>query len=169
MTDFSKIYTFFKPNTDVWFIFLCIAVPIFFFMQWIFRKIIFGAAKQKIATWAATIVSSFLIYFGLIYAFLFFISRETSSDFDKSKWLVGDKESRFEMVDDIVDRKILIGKDTNQVKELLGKATSQDSSNQRWTYFVGTGGGGFGFLFHELFINFDKNKVISVAHSRIED
>ncbi len=169
MTDFSKIHTFFKPNTDVWLIFSCVAVPIFFFMRWIFRKFIFGAVKQKIATWVATIVLTPLIYFGLIYAFLFFISREPSSDFDKSKWLAGDKERRFEMADDIVDSKILIGKDTNQVKELLGKATSQDSSNQRWTYFVGTGGGGFGFLFHELSINFDKNKVISVTHSKIED
>ena len=72
------------------------------------------------------------------------------------------------MGDDIVKSKILLGKDTNQVKQLLGKPTWQDSINISWTYDMGFGGG-FGFLFHNLEINFDKNKVAKVDHIRIKD
>jgi len=72
------------------------------------------------------------------------------------------------MGDDIVKSKILLGKDTNQVKQLLGQPTWQDSLNVSWTYDMGFGGG-FGFLFHNLSINFDKNKVVKVEHSRIQD
>ena len=73
------------------------------------------------------------------------------------------------MGDDIVKKNILIGKDTNQVKQLLGQPTWQDSLNTSWTYDMGMGGGGLGFLFHNLSVQFDKAKVVKVDHIRIKD
>ena len=73
------------------------------------------------------------------------------------------------MGDDIVKSKILIGKDSNQVKQLLGQPTWQDSLNTSWTYDMGMGGGGLGFLFHNLSVQFDKAKVVKVGHIRIKD
>ena len=117
---------------------------------------------------ASTVVLTPIIYVGLIGIFIYFITREPSSDFDKSKWLT-DKGGRFSMGDDIVKSKILLGKDTNQVKQLLGQPTWQDSLNTSWTYDMGNGGGGLGFLFHNLSVHFDREKVVKVDHIRIKD
>ncbi len=64
---------------------------------------------------------------------------------------------------------MLMGKDTNQVKQILGEAASGSNISQKRTYDMGSGGG-FGFLFHRLNLKFDDNgKVISVEHETIND
>jgi hypothetical protein len=81
-------------------------------------------------------------------------------------WLTGHND-RFKMADDIVSSKILIGKEANQILEILGKPTSGGSKT--WVYPMGMGGGGLGFMFHDLVVNFDKDTVVSVRHNRIQD
>ncbi|MBK9718206.1 MAG: hypothetical protein IPO85_11970 [Saprospiraceae bacterium] len=99
---------------------------------------------------------------------MFTLSREPSRDFDQSKWLTN-KEDRFEMADDLIKRKVLIDRDSSQIIQLLGIPLVRDSLNLNWIYDMGSGGGGLGFLFHQLRITFDKNKVIKVEHIRIPD
>lgn len=95
-------------------------------------------------------------------------------DFDKTQWLT-DKESRFQMAGDIINSKMLVGKDTNQVKQILGEPTWGSNSTWRpdttntWTYDRGMGGGGLGFMFHNLVIKFDTGKVGAVDHAKIRD
>jgi hypothetical protein len=74
------------------------------------------------------------------------------------------------MAGNIIKSKILIGKDTSQVKQMLGEPTWTNARTQNWTYDMGTGGGGLGFLFHNLDLKLDnKGKVTSVEHIEIPD
>ena len=74
------------------------------------------------------------------------------------------------MADDIIKSKMLIGKDTNQVKQIIGEPPWRDETAKKWTYNMGCGGGGLGFLFHNLDLNLDKRGiVVSVEHIEIRD
>lgn len=168
MTHLFEIAIFFGLSIEVYFILLLISIPTYFFWHWAFKKRIADKSKRNVLALVFTFILTPIIYLGFIWILIYLISREPSSDFDKSKWLA-DREGRFAMVDDIVKSKILLGKDTNQIKQLLGQPTWQDSLNISWTYDMGMGGGGLGFLFHSLAVQFDKAKVVRVDHIRIKD
>lgn len=68
------------------------------------------------------------------------------------------------MANSIIDSKILIRKDTNQVKQILGKPTLQNDFTKEWIYDMGMGGGGLGFLFHNLIFKFNSYRVTAVLH-----
>jgi hypothetical protein len=161
-------------SIEVYFILLIIAIPTFLFWRWLLKKYIKVDRTRKIATWFATLIGTPIVYVGLIMLFIFGMTYTPSKDFDKSQWLTG-KEGRFQMASDIISSKMLIGKDTNQVKQMLGEPTWGSDSTWRpdttntWTYDMGMGGGGLGFLFHNLVIKFEKQKVVAVAHSEIRD
>jgi len=164
----------FGLSIEVYFILLAVAIPTFFFWRWLLKKIIKVDRTRKIVTWTATLIGTPLIYGGLIMLFMFGITYTPSKDFDKIQWLT-DKEGRFQMAGDITTSKMLIGKDTTQVKQILGEPTwggdstwRQDTINT-FTYDMGMGGGGLGFMFHNLIIKFDKGKVVSVDHVKIRD
>ncbi len=164
----------FGLSIEVYFILLIIAIPTFFFWRWLLKKYIKVDRTRKIVTWSATLVGTPIIYVGLIMLFMFGITYTPSKDFDKSEWQT-DKEGRFQMAGDIISSKMLIGKDTNQVKQMLGEPTWGSDSTWRpgiistWTYDMGMGGGGLGFMFHNLVIKFEKRKVVTVEHSEIRD
>ncbi|MDB6151547.1 MAG: hypothetical protein JWQ44_2995 [Chthoniobacter sp.] len=159
----------FELSIEVYFILLFIAVPTFFFWKWLLKKYIKVDHTRKIFTWFATLVLTPIIYIGLISLLMFGMTYTPSKDFDKSQWLA-DKEGRFQMAGDIIKSKILIGKDTNQVKQLLGAPTWVGDTTYVWTYDMGFGGGGLGFLFHHLNLKLDnESKVTSVEHVKIRD
>ena len=159
----------FGLSIEVYFILLIIAIPTFFFWRWLLKKYIKVDRTRKIATWSATLIGTPIIYVGLIILFMFGMSYKPSKDFDKSQWLT-DKEGRFQMAGDLVKSKILIGKDTTQIKQILGDPTWGGDTTQEWTYDMGFGGGMFSSLFHNLNLTFDKKgKVISVEHVKIRD
>jgi hypothetical protein len=64
---------------------------------------------------------------------------------------------------------MLVGKDTNEVKSLLGVPSYRENAGQFWNYDMGQGGGGLGFLFHSLKISFNKGQVSTVMHVQISD
>lgn len=161
-------------SIEVYFILLIIAIPTFFFWRWLLKKYIKVDRTRKIATWSATLIVTPIIYVGLIMFFMFGMTYTPSKHFDKSQWL-SDKEGRFQMAGDIISSNMLLGKDTNQVKQILGEPTWGSDSIWRhdtvntWAYDMGMGGGGLGFLFHNLIIKFDKEKVVAVEHAKISD
>jgi len=167
--DFLYIPVIFGLSIEVYFILFFIFISTLFFWKWIMKKYIKVDKTRKIATWLATLIVTPFIYFGLIILFIFLMSYTPSKNFDKTKWLT-DKEERYQMVDDIIESKMLIGKDTNQVKQILGEPPWRDETAKKWTYDMGCGGGGLGFLFHNLDLNLDiKSIVISVEHIEIRD
>ena len=109
------------------------------------------------------------IMFGIIFyvfsvaGLIYFLTKEKSRDFDKKDWILLNEDiekrlHRYEMIDDLIDSRVLIDKDSIQVKELLGKPNYKNTNENVWTYEAGTGGG-FGFVDHFLEIYYKKNKV----------
>lgn len=72
------------------------------------------------------------------------------------------------MIDDLIDSKLLIGKDSSEVKEILGSPELKDKQQNFWQYYAGTGTG-FGFTDHQLIVKFANNKVIRLEHIRQQD
>jgi hypothetical protein len=148
------------------------AIPVFFTCKWLLKKWIKKERTRKIATWVATLVVTPIIYTGLIVLLIYWISYTPSKDFTQQEWLTN-KEERYQMADDIIESKLLIGKDTNHVKLILGDTYWSDNywrpdSINTWTYDMGIGGG-LGFMFNHLYIKFEEDKVISVEHIKIPD
>ena len=119
------------------------------------------------------------IMFGIIFyvfsvaGLIYFLTKEKSRDFDKKDWILLNEDiekrlHRYEMIDDLIDSRVLIDKDSIQVKELLGKPNYKNTNENVWTYEAGTGGG-FGFVDHFLEIYYKKNKVQKIEHKRIHD
>ena len=119
------------------------------------------------------------IMFGIIFyvfsvaGLIYFLTKEKSRDFDKKDWILLNEDiekrlHRYEMIDDLSDSRVLIDKDSIQVKELLGKPNYKNTNENVWTYEAGTGGG-FGFVDHFLEIYYKKNKVQKIEHKRIQD
>ena len=103
----------------------------------------------------------------IISIWIFYIFSETERKFNNEDWF-NKIDSRFEMGDDIVKKKILIGKDSLDVKKILGEPNWRQEPKKEWIYDMSTGGG-LGFQFHNLILQFNENKVISVFHKRIQD
>lgn len=148
-----------------------IAVPTFFILQWVLKKVIKIRLYRIITTWIVTLLLTPLLYLGAVIIFFSILFNEPSRKFDKNSWR-SDIGKRFQMSDDLIKSGILIGKDTNQIKDFLGDTNQkfQDSSKQlKWTYEMGAGGGGLGFLFHSLGITFKENKAVYIQHFEIRD
>jgi len=148
---------------------ILIAIPTFFILRWILKRYFKNSRKRVIATCIGTIVLTPLLYIGAIYIFFSILFHEPKRKFDKFSWN-SDKTHRFQMADNIIKSKLLIGKDSTQVKALLGDTpVKYNNPTQHWSYDMGNGGGGLGFLFHNLSIKFKENKVTHVEHHQIAD
>jgi hypothetical protein len=162
----------FGLSIDVYFILSVIVVPTFFFWKWILKKFIKTDKTRRITTLAATLIMTPLIYAALILLLIYWITYTPASGFDKSKWMMG-KQGRFEMAGDIISSKMLISRDSNEVKQILGEPSSGSNRTWRsdtiniWTYDMGWGGGGLGFMFHVLYIKFNKEHVVNVKHVKV--
>ena len=158
---------FFGLSIEVYFILFIIGVASFFFWRWVFKRYIRNEGTRKTLTWVVTLFTTPIIYTGLIMIFFLGLTHEPSVEFDQSKW-AGDRLKRYQMAADLIDSRLLIGKDTTQVKLILGIPAS-NQKNTQWVYTMGMGGGGLGFMFHNLVIRFTDSKVTSVEHEKIRD
>ena len=158
----------FGLSIEVYIICFLIALVTFFICKRLLKRFIRKDSTRKLATWTITLVATPLIYLTLIRLLMFWITYTPSRDFDKLQWL-SDKEGRFQMAGDIIDSRMLIGKDTSQVKQILGDPTWGMNNDSTYGYDMGFSGGGLGFMFHHLVVKFERNKVVSVEHAKIRD
>ena len=107
----------------------------------------------------------YLATVSIVFTILF---REPTRDFERTTWST-DSTNRYQMADDIIKSKILIDKTPAQLQEILGNPTYKYPKLNKWHYHMGWGSGGLGFMFHVLEVNFNKDKVISVYHGKIND
>ena len=151
-----------------------IALTSFFILKWLLRRFIDHGKKRTIVAVATALSLSPFIYLGLIHLMLFAFSYTPHRHFNKTDWEKY-KEIRHQMAEDIINNKMLIGKDSFQVKDLLGEPDGRGNMNSpekyrnSWLYEMGVGGGGLGFMFHRLIIIFDQNKIVRVEHAKIRD
>ena len=155
------IPTFFGISIEVYFIILILGILFFFIWRWLLKKFIKTDNTRKIATWIATVVTTPLIYIGIIMLWLFSMSYNPNHAFDKEKWLT-DKEKRYELSADIIESKMLIGKTKSEIKQLLGdEGNSYDSDY--WNYYLGFRSGFAIIDASFLYIEFEDGKVIKIG------
>jgi hypothetical protein len=168
MPLYFQIPVFLDSNWQVFIIHLFISIPTYIVLYLIFQKRIADKLKRNIITVFSTIVLTPFIYTWLIITFFSLLFYEPKMKFDQTIW-EENKNERYQMGEDLVKSKILIGKDTSDVKLLLGQPTWKDSLNRSWTYDMGTGSSGFSLIFHSLTLNFNKSQVMQVEHSETKD
>ena len=125
-----------------------------------------NSISRKSAVWIVVVTLTLIsiIFFGFIY--------NTGKSFTKRDWLK-DKDGRHYMATDLIRSKILIGKDSNEVKQLLGHPFSRSDSTYQpgfrndWFYEMGGGSFGLGFGLHILIVKFDNTRVVSVKREKI--
>ena len=148
--------------------YIIIALPTFFILRWLFKKLIWTDRNITMTALAGTVILTPLLYLCAVSIFFSILFYEPEKNFNSSKWLT-DTAHRYQMAKDIIESKILIGKNQHQVIQILGFATNEFPERNLWNYDMGEGGGGLGFMFHNLEVVFDKNKVIAVYHGKIQD
>lgn len=140
---------------------------IYYPCRWAVNRFETTERRRKIASWLVPAVLVPIIYVGLILFMFEWMGHIPSRDFDKASWS-SDKMARFEMADDLLESRLLIGKDSSQLKEILGDPWVRRSSGE-WVYDMGWGGGGFGFLWHHLNIQFKESRVLTAEYTTIQD
>ncbi|WP_163409760.1 outer membrane protein assembly factor BamE [Flavobacterium ajazii] len=148
-------------SIEVPFIILFLAVPLFFFWRWLLRKIIKNEKNRKAVTWIMTIFSAPILYALIIVIWIFSITYYPSHDFEKRKWMT-DKETRYELSEDLIESEILIGKTKQQVREILGEQNNKYESNN-WKYYLGFKPTLFGIDPDILEIEFKNGKAINIC------
>jgi hypothetical protein len=105
---------------------------------------------------------------------MFVITYTPEIEFEKSKW-IADKANRFKMAGNIIESEMLVGKDSNQVKQIIGLPTWRSDSTYQlelrnsWFYEMGSGALGFGVKFYTLIVKFDNNKAVNVMQGGTVD
>ncbi len=161
MTKLLFIPTLFGLSIEVYFILIILGIPTFFFWRWLFKKYIRVDSTRKISIWIATIILTPLIYVGIVMFIIFCISYYPSHGFDRQKWLT-DKEKRYELSEDLIKSKILIGKSKAEVRQLLGDETDNQDKFDIWDFGLGYRPELFNIDPDYLQIEFKNNKVLNV-------
>ena len=107
-------------SPEVPIIILILAIPIYFFSKWIFKKLKVGDAKnRKYLALIPAIFLSPLLYVIVIIMWVFTISYYPKTTFNKQRW-DENKEERYKMSKDIIKSELLIGKTKEEIINLLG-------------------------------------------------
>lgn len=154
-------------SAEVPVIIVLIAIPTFFILGWILKRFIKNKQTRNWTLIAGTVIIAPLLYLVFVLAFFSYLSIKPQHEFNKEKWLA-DKHSRFEMRDDIIESKILIGKSKSEIIDLIGKPESKDTT-ELWKYYLGMSEAGFGVQINYLEITFENRKVSDVKPIEIID
>jgi hypothetical protein len=138
---------------------ICI-IPI---LVWIFSKNKIKPVYRRIIG-----VAAILLPIGLYGLIFFTISHDRSYSFSTERWNTK-KNERWQMAESLVESKVLISKDSSQIKNLLGVPEQRNDSLHQWSYDMGQGGGGLGFRFHTLLVTYRNDKVIMAEQKYIDD
>jgi len=155
-------------SPDIILVTVFIGILLFFLYQGILKRFVRNNRKRVLIALVAAVGTAPAVCGGLIILFIFYLTYSPSTGFDCEAWQ-RDRQRRFQMANDIIGSKMLIGKDSLAVKQLLGEPTWRDSSNQSFTYDMGWGGGGLGFLSHKLKVAFHNGRVAKAEHEEIMD
>lgn len=159
---------FFELPVSVYVKLLIVSITVIIFCRWLVKKLTrLGRSK------AYAINTTRLIYAGFIYtAFVWLVFKVITYEkrliFSKDKWMT-EKNKRYEMAEDLIQTGIIAGKDSNEVKALIGEPDFRNNTLQIWNYTMGEGGGGLGFMMHYLVIEFAADSVTSIWHQKIAD
>jgi hypothetical protein len=139
-------------------ILLILAIPMFLFWRWVFRK---NESKAKRVTLSLllTFLTAPLFYGLLILIWVFLSSYYPNRRFDKKAWMT-DSDRRYEYTHDLIKSKLLIGKTKPQVLRILGD--HGDTSQTELYYYIGFRPEITGIDPSSIIIDFKNGKVDTV-------
>ncbi|RZJ67081.1 MAG: hypothetical protein EOO50_07405 [Flavobacterium sp.] len=111
------------------------AVPTYFLVRLLIGKSIVDLRKRKIAVWITTICATPLAIIGTIWFVVWCVSYHPTRDFDRMRWKNDDRH-RYELSENLIDSKLLVGKTKQQVIFILGEEDNPIASNE-WEYDLG--------------------------------
>jgi amino acid transporter len=164
MNKILEIPTLFGHRLELYIVLLIVVVSVFFFWKRLFAKYRRRDKSITLIVWGATIILTPFLCLGVVWL----LTYQPSRSFDKTIWMQH-KESRYRMSTDLINKNILLGKDTNGVMGLLREPNSKPSSKMainRWVYSLGESNVMFKPVYHNLIIRFTDGKV--VANSQFE-
>jgi hypothetical protein len=148
-------------SIEVPIIILILAIPTYFICKWIIKRLKIGNDNnRKFIAVIPTIILSPIIYFGLVMIWIFSVSYYPTSDFDQNEWK-SNIEERYKMSEDILESEMLIGKNRDEVINILGNNYSTNNEN-RLSYELGFVLGLFNINPDYLYIKFENEIVVSV-------
>ncbi|MDJ0645714.1 MAG: hypothetical protein QNJ57_06960 [Flavobacteriaceae bacterium] len=137
-------------------------IPVYLLCHLAIRKLKIGNSDSRnyIAI-IPTLIISPILYLGLILIWMFSASYYPRENFDKIKWHFNNEE-RFKMSEDIIESKILIGKNKEEIINLLGSDYTT-SNESHISYYLGHVPGFFNIDPDVLTIYFEEGSVIKVC------
>jgi hypothetical protein len=148
-------------SIEVPIIIIILAIPTYFICKWIIKRLKIGNDNnRKFIALIPTIILSPIIYFGLVMIWIFSVSYYPTSDFDQNEWK-SNIEERYKMSEDIIESEMLIGKNRDEVINILGNNYSTNNEN-RLSYELGFVPGLFNIDPDYLDIKFENEIVVSV-------
>lgn len=130
---------------------------VFYISDFFIRKFIVNKSKQSLVAWIITIIALPLMYIYWISCIAYY----PTNSFDKNKWR-NETEKRYELSDDIIKSKMLIGKTGEEVKQILGFADYMENGDFAM-YYLGFRPYVFAFDPAVLNVEFKDGRVISVS------
>ncbi|WP_299890716.1 hypothetical protein [uncultured Lacinutrix sp.] len=152
-------------SIEVPIIILIIAIPTYFIVKWLLKRFIVDIKTLKITSIVGTAILAPFIYIGFILIFMSYLFYQPQYEFNKNKWMAS-KHLRHEMRDDIVESRILNGKNKSEIVELIGESKNNDSLDI-WVYDLGMSSAGFGWQFNSLELSFENGQVMNVKKTEI--
>lgn len=143
-----------------------------FVLVWFFVKTI---DERKWLNILVSLVFTPVVYFYLFYPFVnIFASYHHEKYFNETAWT--EKPAlRYEMSDDLISKKFLLGKSEKEIENLLGESEwfgwnkeKKTHINSIWNYNLGIEPGAFNDMQECLKITFINKKVIAVEQYQIK-
>jgi hypothetical protein len=155
---------FFGISAEVYIILIVLAVPVFFIWRRIWKNRIVTTSSRRITIWGSTIITTPLLYVGIVILSMLIMEYYPKRNFDRKEWL-NNKDGRYEYSDDIIDSKMLIGKSKSEVIKILGDDGNEYNNND-WYYMLGFRPELMNIDPDTLEIDFKNGKVINVEQHK---
>ena len=129
------ITTLFGLNIFVHLILIIICgFPTYYISLWFLKEYLKVDKVIKTAIWPMTIILTPWIYYSFFIFGVNFNNNPPQAKFNKEKWFAN-KQIRHELVNDIIETKMLIGKTKAEVRQILGDDYNKHESLQEY-YFA---------------------------------
>lgn len=149
-------------SIEVYIINLVIAIPVFFLLRWLSKKVFRSNAQtRKTLPWIGNIVVAPFIYVSILLIWFWSASYHPSMAFNEAKWKNSPSE-RYEITNDLISSWQLIGLTKGEVTKLLGNYEYTYGENH-WAYYIGHEPGLFNIDPSVLDVYFENERVIKVA------
>lgn len=145
-------------SPEVYAIVAILAIPLFFFWRWVFRRNA-SVIKRQLLTSVLTLLTAPIIYVGIVFLWIWSVAYYPNREFTHRAWKEN-PEIRYEYSHDLIKRKLLIGKTKTQVVVMLGDGKNFSDD---WYYDIGFRPEITGIDPSHIEITFRGGKVIDVV------